>query len=110
MNQAQRVLEQFRRDYIKYGEQEALEKAAPWLERYSYEMAALEEADAYALLWAYYWWQGDEDQAWEWRDKAILSSSPLIHLMIIDEAETEIGEDDWDGEFEAYDDETEAGG
>lgn len=110
MNQPLKVLEQFRRDYIKYGEQEALENAEDWLDAHAQELENLEEADAYALLWAYYWRKADEDTAWVWRDKAILSYSPLIHLMIIDEAETEIGEDDWDGEFEAYDDETEAGG
>ena len=66
--------------------------------------------DACALLWAYYWWEEDEDTAWEWWDRGLDMESPLMEAINLDNMEQEVGEDDWDGEFQAYDDETEAGG
>lgn len=70
------------------------------------------QIDACAVLYSYYWYNGDEDKAWEWRDRAVELGSPLMEKMIYDEAEEEIGEDDWtespEEEFQAYDDETEA--
>ena len=66
--------------------------------------------DACALLWAYYWWEEDEDTAWEWWDRGMDMESPLMEAINLDNMEQEVEEDDWDGEFQAYDDETEAGG
>lgn len=66
--------------------------------------------DACALLWAYYWWEGQEDTAWEWWDRGLDMESPLMEAINLDSMEQEVGEDDWDGEFDAFDDETEAGG
>ena len=93
--------------------------------------------DACALLWAYYWWEEDEDTAWEWWDRGLDLESPLMEAINLDNMEQEVEEDDWsdgetngregemnghegteddeeeddwDGEFQAYDDETEAGG
>ncbi len=92
------------------------------------ELAMLEDlvnaeepcADAAAILYQYYWWEGDEDTAWMWRDKAIEMGSELIESLIEDEKEDEVGEDDWtesdddddddddyEDEFDGYDDETE---
>lgn len=71
---------------------------------------ATDKPDAYALLWAYYWWEGQEDTAWEWWDRGLDMESPLMEAINLDNMEQEVGEDDWDGEFDAFDDETEAGG
>lgn len=68
-------------------------------------------ADAAAVLYSYYWAEGMEDEAWKWRDKAEEMESPLMQALIDEEAEEEVGEDDWtqpEQEFEAFDDETEA--
>ena len=101
------------------------------------EIASLPEdpvADAAALLYLYYSNEGDEDKAWEWREKAIDMESELMDSLLEDEKEEEVGEDDWtkpdtrgtdmsiffgdseddddddDDEFDGYDDETEAAG
>ena len=70
------------------------------------------QIDACAVLYNYYWYNGEEDKAWEWRDKGVELGSPLMEQIIYDEAEEEIGEDDWtespEKEFQVYDDETEA--
>ena len=72
------------------------------------------EPDACAILYVYYSREGDEDKAWEWREKGIDMDSRLMQSILDDEAEQEVGEDDWSAseepeqEFEAYDDETEA--
>ncbi|MBQ9410695.1 MAG: hypothetical protein IJU21_03705 [Bacteroidales bacterium] len=105
---AQGILEQFRKDYLAEGERAAVEKAALWLEAHPGEMEALTDPDAGALLWAYYGWEGEEDLAWEWRDKAIDAGSPLMQQMIEDDAEAEVGEDDWT-EAEENDAEEEVG-
>lgn len=85
--------------------------------------------DACAILYYYYNREGEEDKAWEWREKAIEKESPLMQSWIDEEAEQEVGEDDYtaperrgtdmsiffgdseeddDNEFDGYDDETEA--
>lgn len=71
---------------------------------------ATDKPDACALLWAYYWWEGQENTAWEWWDRGLDMESPLMEAINLDNMEQEVGEDDWDGEFDAFDDETEAGG
>lgn len=80
-------------------------------------IATLEELtedypNACAVLYYYYSREGEEDKAWEWREKAIEKESPLMQDWIDEEAEQEVGEDDWtdddDDEFDGYDDETEA--
>ena len=106
----QEVLAGFIRMYMEEGERAAVEMASPWLEAHPGEMEHLEDPDAAALLWAYYGWLGEEDTAWKWREKAEESLSPLMEQMNYDEAEQEVEEDDWEQEFQAYDDETEAGG
>lgn len=109
MSDAQTILKQFCQDYKAEGERVAVENAAPWLEAHPGEMEQLDDPDAAALLWAYYGWEGDEDTAWEWRDKAEDAQSPLMEQMLYGYAEEEVEEDDWEQEFEAFDDETEAG-
>lgn len=78
--------------------------------------------DACAVLYHYYGREGDEDKAWEWREKGIEMGSELMQQLIEEEAEEEVGEDDWtrpaanffpeddddDDEYDDYDDETEA--
>lgn len=67
--------------------------------------------DAAAVLYQYYSWEGEEDKAWEWREKAIEMESPLMQGILDDEAEEEVEEDGWtqpEKEFDGYDDETEA--
>ena len=84
------------------------------------------ESDACAVLYTYYSWEGDEDEAWKWREKGIEMESNLMQSIVDDEKEEEVGEDDWhphtdmsmffapdeddddDDEFDGYDDETEA--
>lgn len=82
-------------------------------------------ADACAVLYEYYSNEGNEDKAWEWRDKGLEMGSEIMQNMVDDEKEQEVGEDDWtrpaanffpededddddDDEFDGYDDETEA--
>lgn len=82
-------------------------------------------ADACAVLYEYYSNEGNEDKAWEWRDKGLEMGSEIMQNMVDDEKEQEVGEDDWsrpaanffpededddddDEEFDGYDDETEA--
>lgn len=83
--------------------------------------------DAAAVLYSYYYNEGDEEQSEKWRQIALDLDSDLIQSLIADEAEEEIGEDDWhphtdmsmffapdedededDDEYEGHDDETEA--
>ena len=86
--------------------------------------------NACAVLYYYYNREGDEDKAWEWREKAVEKGSSLMQSWIDEEAEQEVGEDDYsapehrrtdmsiffgdseddddDDEFDGYDDETEA--
>lgn len=114
----QEILARFIKMYMKEGERAAVEMAAPWLGAHPGVMEGMEDPDSAALLWAYYGWLGEEDTAWEWREKAEESGSPLMEQMLYDEAEEELeeddwneaDEDDWEQEFDAYDDETEAGG
>lgn len=105
---AVKILEEFRRKYMEEGEWDVSQLTPETVTEL--ETIAGENADACALLWAYYWWEGEEDTAWEWRDKALDLGSELMQAIAEDEMEEEIGEDDWEQEFEAYDDETEAGG
>jgi len=99
------------------------------------QLEALSEdyPNACALLYYYYDQEGDEDKAWEWREKAIEMESPLMQQWLEEEKEEEVGEDNWtapetrstdmsiffggsedddddddDDEFDGYDDETEA--
>ena len=78
-------------------------------------------ADACAVLYQYYSNEGDEDKAWEWRDKGLEMGSEIMQDMVDEEKEQEVGEDDWtrpaanffpededDDEYDGYDDETEA--
>jgi len=71
-------------------------------------------ADACAVLYQYYMEKGDEDTAFKWREQAIDMESDLMESILENEREQEIGEDDYtdsddyEQEFEAYDDETEA--
>lgn len=82
--------------------------------------------DAAAVLYSYYYNEGDEEQAEKWRQIALDLDSDLIQSLIADEQEEEIEEDDWhphtdmsmffapdededdDDEYEGHDDETEA--
>ena len=128
------------------GESEAVKELVGELERMAMDVEN-PVSDACALLWAYYWWEEDEDTAWEWWDRGLDMESPLMEAINLDNMEQEVGEDDWqgtempdqvghdggtngregemnghegteddeeeddwDGEFQAYDDETEAGG
>lgn len=90
------------------------------------------QADACAALYFYWNREGEEDLAWHWRDLAVERESVLMQSLIDEEAEQEIGEDDWhpktdmsmffggeeedededeeEDEFDGYDDETEAAG
>ena len=74
-------------------------------------------ANACAVLNQYYTWEGDEDKAWEWREKGLEMGSELMQQLVDEEKEQEVGEDDWtrpeaeeeaEDEFDGYDDETEA--
>lgn len=71
-------------------------------------------ADACALLYQYYSYIGNEDLATEWMECGLDMGSEMMEYMIAEEREQEVGEDDWtdsddyEQEFEAYDDETEA--
>lgn len=78
-------------------------------------------ADACAVLYEYYSNEGDEDKAWEWREKGLEMGSEIMQDMVDEEKEQEVGEDDWtrpaanffpededDDEYDGYDDETEA--
>jgi hypothetical protein len=81
--------------------------------------------DAAAVLYSYYYNEGDEEQSEKWRQIALDLDSDLIQSLIADEQEEEIEEDDWhphtdmsmffasdededDDEYEGHDDETEA--
>lgn len=83
------------------------------------------EADACALLYLYFSQEGEEDLAWDWREKAQELESPLMQSLLEEKKEEEIGEDDWhpktdmsmffgndeeEEEFDGYDDETEGVG
>lgn len=87
-------------------------------------------ADACAVLYQYFSNEGDEDKAWEWREKGLDMGSELMQNMVDEEKEEEVGEDSWtasdnfdsswakaffpededddDDEYEGHDDETEA--
>lgn len=52
-------------------------------------------ADAAAVLYLHYGWEGDEDSAEAWRERAIEMESPLMEALEQEEREEEIGEDDW---------------
>ena len=78
--------------------------------------------DACAILYYYYNREGEEDKAWEWREKGLELGSELMQQFVEDEAEEEVGEDSWtrpgavffpededdDDEYDGHDDETEA--
>lgn len=83
------------------------------------------QPNACAVLYEYYSREGDEDKAWEWREKGLDMGSEVMQDMVDDEKEEEVGEDNWtrpeanffpvdddddddDDEFDGYDDETEA--
>ena len=82
-------------------------------------------ADACAVLYQYYTNEGDEDKAWEWREKGLEMGSEVMQGIVEDEQEEEVEEDNWtrphtdmsiffpqdeedEEEYEAHDDETEA--
>jgi|GEM_PF-5694585 len=86
-------------------------------------------ADACAVLYQYFSDEGDEDKAWEWREKGLDMGSEVMQSIVDDEKEEEVGEDSWtasdnfdsswakaffpededdDDEYEGHDDETEA--
>ena len=60
--------------------------------------------DACAVLYYHYSNEGDEDKAWEWREKGLEMGSEFMQQLIDDEKEEEVEED----EYEGHDDETEA--
>ena len=81
------------------------------------------QVEACAVLYEYYSREGDEDKAWEWREKGLELGSEIMQGIVEDEKEEEVGEDNWtrsdavffpqdeeddDDEYEGYDDETEA--
>lgn len=61
-------------------------------------------ADACALLYNYYSWNGDEEKAEEWKERGLEMGSDIMQGIVDDEKEEEVGEDDW-SKPEEYDEE-----
>lgn len=52
-------------------------------------------ADACALLYNYYSWNGNEEKAEEWKERGLEMGSSIMQGIVDDEKEEEVGEDSW---------------